>query len=106
MASQQNQQTNPAELNKQEEDYNANEPKEETKYINPEYFNDDVEESEVIEKMVLIVRPYFSQNNYPTSKYLQHKALPLIYEALSQVDKKRPKEPIEFFAAYLLNKNK
>jgi hypothetical protein len=30
----------------------------------------------------------------------------LIYEALIQVDKIRPSDPIEFFVAYILGKNK
>jgi len=32
--------------------------------------------------------------------------LPLIYEALIQVDKIRPDDPVEFFVAYILEKNK
>jgi hypothetical protein len=32
--------------------------------------------------------------------------LPLIYEALIQVDKVRPNDPIEFFCAYILENNK
>jgi hypothetical protein len=32
--------------------------------------------------------------------------LPIIYDALAEIDKVRPKEPVEFFAAYILERNK
>jgi hypothetical protein len=38
--------------------------------------------------------------------YLKKTCLPLIYEALIQVDKVRPDDPVEFFVAYILGKNK
>ena len=76
------------------------------KYINPELLNDDLEESAKIERIALQAKPYFSSNILPKSIYLQQKVLPLIYEALNQTEKKRPKDPIEFFAVYLLDHNK
>ena len=76
------------------------------KYINPELLNDDLEESAKIEQIALQAKPYFSSNILPKSIYLQQKVLPLIYEALNQTEKKRPKDPIEFFAVYLLDHNK
>ena len=76
------------------------------KYINPELLNDDLEESEKIEQIALQAKPYFSSNILPKSVYLQQKVLPLVYEALNQTEKKRPKDPIEFFAVYLLDHNK
>ena len=76
------------------------EPKEEInkeekpkKYINPELLNDDLEESNKIEQIALQAKPYFSSNILPKSVYLQQKVLPLIYEALNQTEKKRPKDP-------------
>ena len=83
-------------------------PKEEKpkKYINPELLNDDLEESAKIEQIALQAKPYFSSNILPKSVYLQQKVLPLVYEALNQTEKKRPKDPIEFFAVYLLDHNK
>ena len=95
---------------KEEENVEAKEepPKEEKpkKYINPELLNDDLEESAKIEQIALQVKPYFSSNILPKSIYLQQKVLPLVYEALNQTEKKRPKDPIEFFAVYLLDHNK
>ena len=76
------------------------------KYINPELLNDDLEESAKIEQIALQAKPYFSSNMWPKSVYLQQKVLPLVYEALNQTEKKRPKDPIEFFAVYLLDHNK
>ena len=76
------------------------------KYINPELLNDDLEESAKIEQIALQAKPYFSSNILPKSIYLQQKVLPLVYEALNQTEKKRPKDPIEFFAVYLLDHNR
>lgn len=75
------------------------------KYINPELFNDDQEESLKMERLAIEAKPYFSNNTLPKSIYLQKTVLPLVYEALTQVEKIRPKDPIEFFAVYLLDKN-
>ena len=72
------------------------------KYINPELLNDDLEESAKIEQIALQAKPYFSSNILPKSVYLQQKVLPLVYEALNQTEKKRPKDPIEFFAVFFL----
>ena len=98
------------EIQKEEKNIEVKEepPKEEKpkKYINPELLNDDLEESAKIEQIPLQAKPYFSSNILPKSVYLQQKVLPLIYEALNQTEKKRPKDPIEFFAVYLLDKNK
>ena len=75
------------------------------KYINPELFNDDQEESLKMERLAIEAKPYFSNNTLPKSIYLQKTVLPLVYEALTQVEKIRPKDHIEFFAVYLLDKN-
>jgi len=32
--------------------------------------------------------------------------LPTVYEALIELEKIRPRDPVEFFAAFLLDKNK
>ena len=93
----------------EENQENKEEPKKEEKvqkYINPELLNDDLEESAKIEQIALQAKPYFSSNILPKSVYLQQKVLPLVYEALNQTEKKRPKDPIEFFAVYLLDHNK
>ena len=50
------------------------------------------------------IRITIDQNK--TSLYLQKSVLPLVYEALNQVEKVRPADPIEFFAVYLLDRNK
>ena len=93
------------EVNEENKEEEKVEVKEE-KYINPELLNDDLEESSKIEKIALGIKPYFSSNVLPKSVYLQQKVLPLVYEALNQTEKKRPKDPIEFFAVYLLDHNK
>lgn len=56
--------------------------------------------------MALLIKPHFSINSLPSSLYLKKSTLPLIYEALLQVEKIRPKDPVEFFCAYILEKNK
>ena len=105
--------TTPAEEQKQEEqkdqlEESQEEEKEEKidRYIDPEFLNDDQEESLKMERLAIEANPYFSSNTLPKSLYLQNKVLPLVYEALNQVEKIRPKDPIEFFAVYLLDKNK
>ena len=88
------------------EELKEEEEKKEEKEINPDLLNDDPEESLKIEKIAVETKPYFSSNVLPKSIYLQQTVLPLIYEALNQTEKIRPKDPIEFFAVYLLDKNK
>ena len=77
-----------------------------TNIINEEYFNEDLIESEIVLNKVLNLKPYFSVNTLPSTQYLEKTVLPLVYEALSQVEKVRPMDPIEFFSAYILEKNK
>jgi hypothetical protein len=36
---------------------------------------------------------------------LKKNVLPIVYEALIELDKIRPADPVEFFAAYILDKN-
>ena len=75
------------------------------KFVDAELLNDDAEESNLVEKMVQDIKPYFSHNILPKSIYLQKTVLPLIYEALNETEKKRPEDPVEFFCVYLLDKN-
>ena len=77
----------------------------ENKYIDSESFNEDLEESNEVVKKATILKPYFSNNILPSTLYLQRNVLPLILEALREVEKIRPKDPIEFFAAYILEKS-
>ncbi len=56
--------------------------------------------------MALSFQPYFAKDALPTSLYLKTTILPQIYEGLLQVEKLRPKDPIEFFCAFILEKNK
>jgi hypothetical protein len=76
------------------------------RYIDPECYNEDFEESKIVEKVALELKPYFSPSSIPTTLYLKNNVLPLVFEALTEVEKIRPKDPIEFFAAYLLEKKK
>lgn len=78
----------------------------EDKYIDPEYFNDDPDESNLVLSLAVELKPLITPKMLPQSFYLKTEVLPLIYEALVQVEKVRPRDPIEFFAAYLLNRNK
>ena len=92
---------------KEEKADNVSETEEkQEKYINPELLNDDLEESIKVEKIAQEIKPYFSSNILPRSLYLQKTVLPLVYEALNQTEKIRPKDPIEFFAVYLFDRNK
>ena len=103
MATPEQEEPKPEEQNEQLQESQTEEKVE--KYINPELFNDDQEESLKMERLAIEAKPYFSNNTLPTSIYLQKTVLPLVYEALTQVEKIRPKDPIEFFAVYLLDKN-
>jgi hypothetical protein len=76
------------------------------KYIDAECYNEDFEESKIVEKVALELKPYFSPTSLPTTLYLKNNVLPLVFEALTEIEKIRPKDPIEFFAAYLLERNK
>ena len=85
------------------------------KYIDAEYYNDDLEEvnlfvlyvqSKHVEKVCAVLNPYFSPNCVPSSIYLKKNILPIVYEALIELEKIRPADPVEFFAAYILDKNK
>ncbi len=87
-----------------EKDYNRSQIN--LKYIDPECFNEDYEESKLIEKVASELKPYFSPNSLPTTLYLKNNVLPLVFEALTEVEKIRPKDPIEFFAAFILERNK
>jgi hypothetical protein len=78
----------------------------EAQYIEQESLNEDLEEAEMVLNKALQLKPFHSENILPSSIYLQKRVMPIIYEALEQVDKLRPKDPIEFFCAYILEKNK
>jgi hypothetical protein len=97
---------NPEETKEEKADNISEIEEKQEKYINPELLNDDLEESLRVEKIAQETKPYFSSNILPRSLYLQKTVLPLIYEALNQTEKTRPKDPIEFFAVYLLDRNK
>jgi len=76
------------------------------KFIDDEKFNEDIDESIEAEKRAIQLKPYFSPNSLQSSLYLQQNVLPLVYQALVEVEKTRPKDPIEFFCVYLLELNK
>ena len=78
----------------------------ENKNFDSDFINEDYEESENVIKKAVQLKPYFSNNTLPSSLYLQQSVLPLIYEALTELEKIRPKDPIEFVCAYILEKNK
>jgi hypothetical protein len=59
-----------------------------------------------VERVALQLKPYFSQNALPSTLYLKGSILPLVYKALIELDKVRPRDPVEFFAAYLLENNR
>jgi hypothetical protein len=59
-----------------------------------------------VEKVALELKPYFSKNVLPSTLYLKDTVLPLIYKALIELDKARPKDPVEFFAAFILENNR
>ena len=42
-------------------------------------------------------------NNLPTRQYLDATVVPILLEALAQVAKERPKEPIDYLITYLQN---
>lgn len=76
------------------------------KYIDEECFNEDFDESVEVEKRAVELKPYFSPNALPSTLYLQQNVLPLIFQGLTEVEKVRPKDPIEFFCAFILEHNK
>lgn len=77
-----------------------------SKHIDKDYYNDDEEECEEAVAKAITLKPYFSLNTLPSTLYLKQNVLPLVFEALNEVEKVRPKDPIEFFCAYILEKNK
>jgi hypothetical protein len=77
-----------------------------SKHIDKEYYNDDEEEYDEAVTKAINLKPYFSNNTLPSTLYLKQNVLPLVFEALTEVEKIRPKDPIEFFCAYILEKNK
>ena len=89
MATPEQEEPKPEEQNEQLQECQTEEKVE--KYINPELFNDDQEESLKMERLAIEAKPYFSNNTLPKSIYLQKTVLPLVYEALTHVEKIRPK---------------
>ncbi len=41
----------------------------------------------------------------PTRAYMEQKVIPFIYEALTALEAKRPDNPLEYFAYYLMANN-
>ena len=51
-----------------------------------------------------LLKPYNSTNYLPFPLYIKE-SMPIIFEALIELERIRPANPVEFFAAFILNKN-
>lgn len=71
--------------------------------IDDEKLNEEFEESDYCEFISGFVKPYNNKNIQPFPIYIKDN-LPIILEALAEVERLRPKNPVEFFSVYLLQK--
>jgi len=54
----------------------------------------------------LAIEPYLANSSLPTTLYLKE-YMPILYEGLIELERVRPREPVEFYCAYILaNKHK
>ena len=72
-------------------------------YIDDECFNEDLEESDFCEKIYSKLNPTTIKNNLPFPLYMKDN-FPIIFEALIELERVRPKDPVEFFSVYILQK--
>lgn len=72
-------------------------------FIEEDRFNEDMNEAEFCENIAGYLEPYNSSNNLPFPLYLKNH-MPIIHEALVELERLRPKDPIEFFCAFILQK--
>ena len=73
-------------------------------YIENENFNEDLEEALYCEDIAETFEPYYNKNILPFNLYIKDD-LPVIFEALVELERVRPKNPVEYFCAYILEKN-
>lgn len=75
----------------------------ESQILDEECFNEDVEESEFCEEISSVLNPYSNKNILPFPLYMKD-SFPIIFEALVELERIRPKDPVEFFSVYLIQK--
>ena len=54
--------------------------------------------------MCNLIKPFNSTNYLPFPLYIKD-SMPIIFEALIELERIRPSNPVEFFVAFILNKN-
>lgn len=73
--------------------------------IDEERLNEDYEESEYCEFISDYLKYYDNKNNLPFPIYLKD-SIGIILQGLSELERLRPDNPVEFFSVYLLQKAK
>ena len=68
-----------------------------------EHHNEDLDEAFHCENIAGEFEPYHNKNILPFNLYIKDD-LPIIYEALIELERVRPKNPVEFFCVYILDK--
>lgn len=78
---------------------------EDNNQLDNDLFNEDINEAEYCETIALKLSPYYNKNILPFNLYIKD-SLPIIFEALVEIERIRPNNPVEFFCVYILNKHK
>lgn len=73
--------------------------------IDEEKLNEDNFESDNCDNIAQYLNPYNNSNSLPFSLYIKE-SLPVLLEALTELERLRPKNPVEFFSVFLLHKTK
>ena len=74
-------------------------------YLDPEGGYPDEETGRQVEMSAMTKQAPISVNNLPTKAYLEQTIQPTVMQALSEVCRARPDNPMEFVAYYLLKHN-
>jgi len=73
--------------------------------IDEEKLNEDIYESDYCDNIAQYLNPYNNSNSLPFSLYIKE-SIPVILEGLAELERLRPKNPVEFFSVFLLHKTK
>lgn len=73
-------------------------------YIEDDHFNEDIDEANYCEEVSQHLEPYNNKNILPFNSYLKPH-ISILYQGLVELERVRPKNPVEFYCAYILEKN-
>ncbi|KAH0787343.1 Dpy-30 motif family protein [Histomonas meleagridis] len=68
-------------------------------------FQDDLEETERLEKLALDLQDAIPVRSLPKQEYLEATVIPLLLEGISWIVKERPEDPVESLAMFLIKNN-